>query len=256
VLFAQWSMAMSSYLFAPPSDKPGNGAATARAAASCMRPLLDQSIRNAKRAADRSTTIVARLVGMQEQGAGDPSDDMIRAELLGMLLGFLPTNTIASGNMLEMLLRRPDFMARAKAAADEDDDELLRRCLFETLRFKPINLGPFRECTRDYAIADGSSTAKRIPAGTRLLVSTQSAMFDERGVVQPKKFMPDRPSHESMVFGYGLHWCIGAFLAGAQITQTLKALLKTRRLRRARGRDGRLQTLGLMPLHLTVEFDR
>ena len=57
-------------------------------------------------------------------------------------------------------------------------------------------------------------------------------MFDERGVVEPKKFDPDRRSHESMVFGYGLHWCIGAFLARAQITQTFKPLLK-RGIRRA-----------------------
>jgi hypothetical protein len=43
-------------------------------------------------------------------------------------------------------------------------------------------------------------------------------MFDERSVVEPKKFRPDRPNHEYMLFGYGLHWCIGVFLAGAQIT--------------------------------------
>ena len=83
--------------------------------------------------------------------------------------------------------------------------------------------------------------------------STQD--FDERRVVEPKKFRPDRRNHEYMLFGYGLHWCIGAFLAGAQITQTLKPLLKKRGLRRAPGRDGQMQTIGLMPAHLSVEFD-
>jgi cytochrome P450 len=253
-LFAQWAIAMSAYLFQPPSAKPVRGADTARAAASCMAPLIDQAICDAKRGAVPPTTIVARLVALQQQGAGDPSDEMIRAELFGMLLGFVPTNTIASGNMLEMLLRRQEFMERARAAARADDDELLRRCLFEALRFKPINPGPFRECARTYTIAAGSRCAKRIPAGTRLLASTQSAMFDERGVVDPKEFRPDRARHEYMLFGYGLHWCIGAFLAGAQITQTLKPLLKRSGLKRAEGRDGALQTLGLIPLHLNVVF--
>jgi cytochrome P450 len=78
-------------------------------------------------------------------------------------------------------------------------------------------------------------------------------MFDERAVVEPKKFNPDRPAHESMVFGYGLHWCIGVFLARAQITQTFKALLK-RDIQRAHGPEGQLRTIGLMPAHLTVEF--
>lgn len=254
-LFAQWTIAMSAYLFGPPSDKKGKSFDTARAAVNCLRPLLDQSIHKAKRAPDRSTSIVARLVGMQEKGRGDPNDEMIRTELFGMLTGFVPTNTIASGNVLEMLLRRPDFMKRAQAAARADDDELLGRCLFETMRFKPINPGPFRECAEDYTIADGSSSAKRIPARTPVLASTQSAMFDERSVVEPKKFDPNRANHEYMLFGYGLHWCIGAFLAGAQITQTFKPLLKKRRLRPALGRDGHMQTIGLMPAHLSVEFD-
>ena len=56
-----------------------------------------------------------------------------------------------------------------------------------------------------------------------------------------------------MVFGYGLHWCIGVFLAKAQITQTFKPLLK-RGIRRADGPEGQLRTIGLMPAHLTVEF--
>lgn len=254
-LFAQWLTAISAYLFEPPSDKPGSNAAMAHAAANCVRTVIDQAIHDAKGAPDGSTTIVARLVRMQKERGGDPSDDMIRAELVGMLAGFVPTNTIASGHVLEMLLRREEFKARAEAAALADDDELLWRTLFEALRFKPINLGPFRECAADYTIADGSSSAKRIPAGTRLLVSTQSAMFDERGVVDPKKFDPSRRSHEYMVFGYGLHWCIGAFLARAQITQTFKPLLK-RGVRRARGRDGELRTIGLMPAHLTVELGR
>jgi cytochrome P450 len=254
-LFAQWTIAMSAYLFGPPFFKLRKKAAAARAAANCMRPLLDQSIHKAKHAPDRSSSIVARLVGMQEKERGDPSDDMIRAELFGMLTGFVPTNTIASGNVLEMLLRRPEFMDEARKAALADDDERLWRCLFETMRFKPINPGPFRECAEDYTIADGSAWAKRIPAGTRLLVSTQSAMFDERSVVEPKKFDPNRRNHESMVFGYGLHWCIGAFLARAQITQTLKPLLKKRKLRPAWGRDGQMRTIGTIPEHLIVEFD-
>jgi cytochrome P450 len=253
-LFAQWTIAISAYMFGPPSDKPDKKLPTALAAANCIRPLIEESICNARRGADRSESIVARLVAMQEKGGGHPSDDMIRAELFGMLVGFIPTNTIASGNVLEMLLRRPDFMEPAREAALADDDEGLWRCLFETMRFRPINPGPFRECAEDYTIADGSCRAKRIPKGTRLLVSTQSAMFDERAIFKPKKFLPDRPSHEYMLFGYGLHWCIGAFLAKAQITQTLKPLLKKRGLRRARDDDGQLQTIGLIPTHLIVKF--
>lgn len=253
-LFGQWTMAISGYLFSSASKEKGPAWGTARAAADRLLPLLDQAIRTAKHEGP-SPTIVSRLVQMQREGGGDPSDEMIRAELAGMVIGFVPTNTIASGNMLEMLLRRRDFMARAQEAARDGDDELLWRCLRETLRFKPINPGPFRECVEDYTIADGRPHATLIRAGTPLLVSTQSAMFDERNVSEPRRFRPDRPGHDSMVFGYGLHWCIGAFLAAAQITQTLKPLLTRRRLRPVRGRAGRMRRIGLLPAHLSVEFD-
>jgi hypothetical protein len=58
-----------------------------------------------------------------------------------------------------------------------------------------------------------------------------------------------------MLFGSGLHWCIGYFIAAAQITQTLKALLVKRGLRPAKGKEGQLQLLGAFPEHLIVEFD-
>jgi cytochrome P450 len=80
-------------------------------------------------------------------------------------------------------------------------------------------------------------------------------MFDERRVDNPRDFNPGRPASHYMLFGYGLHWCVGAFIAKAQITQTLKALLLKDNLRRAEGPDGQLRRLGPFPEHLVVEFD-
>jgi cytochrome P450 len=136
------------------------------------------------------------------------------------------------------------------------DDDLLKRCVFEAGRFKHINLGPFRRCEKDYMIAQGTSHKKRIRKGMKLLASTQSAMFDGRRVKDPYVFNPDRPASDYMLFGYGLHWCVGAFIAEAQITQTFKALLVKPGLRPADEKDGRLQRLGQFPAHLWVEFDR
>ena len=252
--FAQWTIAMSGYMFGPPGERPEN-AGTAVAAANCIRPVIDNAIRDAKAAANRPDTILARFVAMQKEEAEGLTNDVIRGHLFGMITGFVPTNTIAAGNVLEMLLRRPDFMARARAAALADDDDLLRRCLFEAMRFKPINPGPFRVCSQDYTIAKGTGGATTIRAGTRMLVSTQSAMFDERKVEKPTEFNPDRARTDYMLFGHGLHWCIGAYIAEAQIVQTFKPLLKRTGLRRASGAAGQMQRLSVFPVHLAVEFD-
>jgi cytochrome P450 len=179
---------------------------------------------------------------------------VIRAILSGMITGFVPTNTMAAGHMLEILLRRKDFMEEARSAALAGDDDLLKRVLFEAMRFKPLNPGPFRVCIKDYTIARGTKRAKTIRAGMNVIAGTQSAMFDPRRVKHPRRFDPHRPQSDYMLFGQGLHWCLGAHLAEAQITQTFKALLVKDGLRRASGGAGRLQRLGPFPAHLAVTF--
>jgi cytochrome P450 len=252
--FGQWTIAMSTFMFGDPSDNPAYRTC-AVAAGKQVRALVDQAIRAEKASPSGSDTVLARLLAMQKLKPR-LTDIRIRTYLIGMITGFVPTNTMAAGHMLAMLFHRRDFMEAARSAAIAGDDERLRRCLFETMRFKPLNPGPFRNCVRDYTVAAGTPRAKIIPAGTKLLASTQSAMLDPRRVDNPDKFDPDRPAFHFMLFGYGLHWCTGAFIAAAQITQTFKALLVKPNLRPASRRAGRLQLLGPFPQHLTVEFDQ
>jgi cytochrome P450 len=248
ILFGQWTIAMSTFMFGDPGDDPVT-ARVALAAGDHLRPVIDAALQKAK-AGGSSGTIAERLVNEP-----DMPDEIARAILIGMITGFVPTNTMAAGHMLEMLLRRSDFLEAAAVAARSDDDPALTRVLFEAFRFKPLNPGPFRNCLIDHEIAAGTPRATTIKAGTKLLAGTQSAMFDPRRVPAPKAFNPDRASSDYMLFGFGLHWCIGARLAEAQITQTFKALLKRGGLRREAGRAGRMRRLGPFPAHLWVRYD-
>jgi cytochrome P450 len=248
--FAFWTVAISGHLFGPPFVKPQ---ASPRAAAGCLRAAIDEGIAQAKsevaKGMQREHHVLHRLVRL------GVSDEVIRAQLFGMVLGFIPTNLIASGNILDTLLRFPAFMEAARAAALEDDDERLWRCLQEALRFRYINPGAWRRCRPEGAtIAAGTRRQARIPGGAYLLVSVQSAMFDERRIKLPGEFDPERPAEDYMVFGYGQHWCIGAFIAIAQITQTFKALLRHEGLRRAGGPSGQLRRINIYPAYMTVEL--
>jgi cytochrome P450 len=184
------------------------------------------------------------------------SDEVLEAHLFGMVTGFVPTNLLASGNILSVLLRREDFMAAAREAALADNDDLLWKCLREAGRFRNFNLGPFRMCgPSGYTLAAGTGRAKYLAAGKGVLASTQSAMFDDRRIKNPKTFDPHRPAEDYLEFGYGQHWCLGSFIAAAQITQTFKALLQKKGLRRANGAAGKLKTIGTFPAHLILDFD-
>jgi cytochrome P450 len=251
--FGRWTIAMSSYMFGNPADDPKLEKA-ALAAGDLMRPIVDEAIARAK--ADPSAhTVAATLVRRQGEDPAAMPDATIRSILIGMVTGFVPTNTMASGHMLDLLLDKPAWMAQARAAARNGDDDLLKRCLFEAMRFWPLNPGPFRVAANDVTIAGGTRRAKTIKAGTKMLVSTQSAMFDPRRVEEPMRFDPNRDPTDYMLMGFGLHWCIGAPLAHAQITQCFKALLERDNVRRAPGKAGKMTTFGPFPESLVVLYD-
>jgi cytochrome P450 len=260
LLVADWSVAMSSYLFGPPTTidavppagDPGRKLATQ--AANGFRDLIRRSIRNTKAGRGRGT-VLPRLIDMQKHGFPGLTDEVIEAHLFGMVTGFIPTNLLVGGNILETLLRSREFMQRTRAAALANDDDLLWRCLQEALRFRFFNPGPFRVCAERYTIAAGTRRETTVEPGTRLIVATPSAMFDPRRVKHPHAFDPHRPADDYLVFGYGQHWCLGAYIAIGQLRQTFKALLRKEGLRRAPGRDGRLQYISMYPAHLQVEFD-
>ncbi len=257
--FTHWTIAMSGYLFGPPFDRPRIHE-TVLAGADRTRAVVDAAIeleiRRAREDPDtKSATVLQRLAREHCRDPGKMTRLIIGSFLMGMIVGFVPTNTVAGGHILEMLLSRRDFLEAAQAAAQAGDDDLLARTLFEAMRFMPLNPGPWRQCARDYTIAAGTWRATRIRKGRYVVAGTQSAMFDPRQVGNPNTFDPGRDASDSMLFGYRLHWCAGIHIARAQITQTLKPLLLRRNLRRAPGKAGTLQLLGLFPEHLEVVFD-
>jgi cytochrome P450 len=248
-LFAKWTLAISSNVFGPWPDAARGK--LAKAAAERFSRTIRDSIAVAK-SGNGTGIVLPRLVAMQGQ---DPrlDDDAIHAHLFGMVMGFIPTNVLAGGNMLETLLRRPDFMSRARAAAEDDDDELLWRCLREALRFRHINPGPWRTCPNGYTFGPGGPSPYRILPESKVFALTQSAMFDPLRIDRPHVFDPYRRDEDYLVFGIGQHWCIGAYIARAQITQTLKPLLKLKRLEAVDNPRVRTRRFNdLFPLHLTV----
>lgn len=251
--FTKWTIAMSSYMFGDPTNDPKIKEA-AYAGAALVRPIIDAAIDKAQ-AGGIKGTVIAHFVQRQKEDPEAMPDNVIRGIMLGMITGFVPTNTMASGHMLETLLSNPDWLRQAQMAAKAGDDKLLEGCLFEAMRFWPINPGPFRVAAEDVVIAKGTRREKLIKKDTNLMVMTQSAMFDPRRIDKPEEFNPRRERNNSMLLGFGLHWCIGAPLAQAQITQTFKPLLERDNVRRAPGKDGKMTTLGPFPQNLWVLYD-
>ncbi len=234
--FAHWSISCSMLLFADPQGS-AETRELARTGALYLGRAIDEAIA-AARGGKKAGTIVRRLVD-QKNDDGTPAlgDAAIRALLFGMITGFVPTNALAAGNLMEVLFSRPGILRAAREAARADDDRRLERILFEALRFRsPLNPGVMRYVNADVTIGEKRGRAYRIAKGTTIIVSTQAAMFDRRRFKDAGLFKPDREQAREMLFGHGIHWCIGAEIARVHITQALKPLLKMPNLRPASGK--------------------
>jgi cytochrome P450 len=246
---AAWGSTIFQYLFTDLTNDPAVGAA-ARDASAKVRAWLDKTIAARKAGPVAKDDVLGRCLALQAAGVRGMNDIDIRNNLLGLLVGAIPTTSKCCTQALDQLLDRPDQLAGAQAAAQADDDTLLARYVFEALRFNPNNPGVFRITAEDYPLAKGAIHGMTIPKGTSVLAATQSAMFDDLKVDQPNDFRIDRPAWLDMQFGYGLHTCFGQYVNRVQIPGILKPLLQKKRLQRA----GPLQYTGPFPSSLPVTF--
>lgn len=277
--FADWTISASALLFADPYGDPKirelslNGAYRIRA-------LIDDSVARIKNVMPRkynggvsdallssndfiAAPLIERLLILQElQKDKDPiSHEEIRAILFGLVTGFIPTNGLAAGKILEELVRRPAALKLAKEAAQKNDRDSLRKIILEAGRLNPaLSPGQWRYCPKDTQIDTGHGS-KKIKAGTILLVSTMSAMRDRKAFPKPYEFWPDRVNklgqyvEPDLIFGSGVHECIGKYLATEQITESLRILLSQDKIKPMRGAAGKMQSIGIFPRHLMMRYD-
>jgi Dyp-type peroxidase family len=250
--FADWSIALSALFFSDPGGNPATRE-TAVVAADRMIKAIDRSIEAVRDGRTGSKTPLARLVAMLDRGKLTLGD--IHSIMLGMIAGFGPTNLLAGGNCLDVILSRADARAAVEQALAAGDDELLDRTVLEAMRFKPIWIGPFRYTPRDTVIAKGTRRERVVKAGTVVMPATLSAMFDPAAVQRPNEFDATRPYRDYLVFGHGIHLCIGSAIARIQIGESLRALFAKKNLRRAKGKAGRLTRIAAFPDSLKVDFD-
>jgi cytochrome P450 len=246
---ADWGSTIFQYLFTDLANDPELGKA-AEAAAAEARAWLDSCIADRKVGGEQKDDVLGRCLALQRSGMPGLDDLAIRNNLIGLIVGAIPTTSKCCANALDQLLNRPDELAAAQEAAARGDDALFSQYVFEALRFNPNNPGVFRYAAEDYTVAAGTLRATTIPKGATVLAATQSASFDDNKVDAPHDFRIGRPAWIYMHWGYGLHTCFGQYINQLQIPLILKPLLATRSVERA----GPLQLEGPFPSSLKVKF--
>lgn len=251
----EWTTTLFFYLFGDLNADP-EFEAKAMQEASALRTYLDGAIAARKANPTDTDDVLNRCLALQAADTPGMSDVGIRNNLLGNLIGAIPTISKACCLVLDELLRRPDALSGAQEAARSGDDVLMAQYVWEALRFNPHNPVIYRRATRDAVVARSSLRAMTVKKGQMVFAANFSAMFDRFDIPAPNEFRTDRTWETYIHWGYGMHTCFGAAINRAVIPAILKPLLLRKNLRRAPEGAGDIDTGGTsFPQHFTVEFD-
>ena len=143
----------------------------------------------------------------------------------GLLIGAVETTSQAVAQVIQYLMQRPEWLANAKTAAQQDNPKEFDGIVWEALRFVPITPYLFRATASDYTVAKGTGHETVLRAGTYVLPVTLSASFDERAFESPDEFIPQRNWYNYCHFGFGSHECLGRYVGGVMIPEMVRQVL-------------------------------
>ncbi|MBW2313226.1 MAG: cytochrome P450 [Deltaproteobacteria bacterium] len=148
---------------------------------------------------------------------GDRLEDRdIIAFLFLMIIAGNETTTKLLGNALVHLSRHPDQRRRVLA-----DPSLVPGWVEETLRYDASSQLLARVATRDVTLH-----GETIPKGGKVALLIGAANRDERVFDAPDAFDIGRDCKDSLAFGRGVHFCLGAALARLEAKISLDEILQ------------------------------
>ena len=250
--FADWTLSISALLFADPTGKPVTRELALKGAEG-VRRVIDRSL---SRTRPNDDTLLGRLLALQ---ATTPTltNGEIRAILVGLVTGFIPTTTLAAGRIIDELLRRPIAFEQAQKAARDGDKARLKAMLMEAARLNPaLSPGQWRFTRKAQTIVDSAGRTTQAEPGDIVLVSTASALVDGAVIDNPYGFDAARDkSAYALAFGLDPHECIGKEVAITVITEIAAVLFALPGFKPAEGSAGRLGWCGAFPRRLDFVFE-
>lgn len=191
--------------------------------ATIWRPL--PPLREARRLEPVAAAVRALLAEAPRAGGRLPlagTNDVPLADLeFFIITAVVETTASALGNAIDLLARRPDLQDRLRA-----EPERMAGFVEEALRLA----GPAARLNPRIATARWEVGGQVFEAGAAVVAVLESAHRDPLAYADPEMIDLDRRGPPLIAFGGGVHACLGARLARAEMAITLTRLVERFRL--------------------------
>ncbi|MGY6550848.1 MAG: cytochrome P450 [Erythrobacter sp.] len=192
----------------------------------CARSLVEfQHYMKAKiddRRAHGGNDLLTDLVEARVEGETPLTDPEIMSLMQQFMVAGNETTTSTLAGGLLQLIRNPDQMARAKAAAGGRNPKVIMNLVEEALRYETPTAGMWR-----IVKADTELGGTKIPAGSVVQLRYAAANRDPRKFPDPDKFDIERSNARAhLAFGKGPHMCVGNMLSRKEMLVAFDELLE------------------------------
>jgi cytochrome P450 len=175
--------------------------------------------------------ILSLLMAARFEDGSAMSDGELRDQLVTLLLAGHETTATALAWTFDLLLRRPDALARLTCELDGEAEDYLRAVIWESLRLRPVVPLAGRRLTTPLELGGLTLAPGTDVTAAIWLTHTDPALYHEPYAFRPERFLERPPStYAWFPFGGGVRRCLGAAFAELEMRVVLRAVLGRREL--------------------------
>jgi cytochrome P450 len=206
----RWSDAFAAAAgaeFSSPAERNELMLSTIKEFSTYFVPLIE-----ARRTEPKNDLVSAMVAAIDNESLSNVETLMVA---ITIMVAGNETSTNLIGNTVVELLTNPDELQLLL-----DDPALLPNAVDEANRLTaPIQFA-FREATEETEVAGTT-----IPKGAIVALHMAAANRDPRRFDDPDRFLITRPTAKNLSFGHGIHFCLGAHLAGQEVRAAIGGIL-------------------------------